>query len=218
MSTCARPSTWAKPASAARVGWWCGHRAPSGSSASWGRATTSAWCSRWLVRFLRRFARPIGREAPARRWPRHRRPDLPQNRRIRRPSVFAGLRQAAWGPLTAAGVRPFHLALAARRTAVRALSANHRSGNIGWHWDMRGLLDPQKADEARQETMTVIPIRARRAARPPRRPVEPPPALGKPAAASDPGDSGDDAEFYRLRARQNWAVLVLVIVLVLGGA
>ena len=101
---------------------------------------------------------------------------------------------------------------------MRALSANHRSGKIGWHWDMRGLLDPQKADEARQETMTVIPFRDRRAARPPRRPVEPPPALGKPAAASDPGDSGDDAEFYRLRARQNWAVLVLVIVLLLGGA
>ena len=66
--------------------------------------------------------------------------------------------------------------------------------------------------------MTVIPFRDRRVARPPRRPVEPPPALGKPAAASDPGDSEEEAEFYRLRARQNWAVLVLVIVLVLGGA
>jgi hypothetical protein len=63
--------------------------------------------------------------------------------------------------------------------------------------------------------MTVIPFRDRRAAR---RPVEPPPALGKPAASRDPGDGDDDAEFYRLRARQNWAVLVLVIVLVLGGA
>src|SRR5262245_25318136 len=101
---------------------------------------------------------------------------------------------------------------------MRALSANHRSGKIGSHRDMGGFAGSAKGRRGAPGTMTVIPFRDRRAARPPRRPVEPPPALGKPAAASDPGDSGDDAEFYRLRARQNWAVLVLVIVLVLGGA
>jgi len=79
-----------------------------------------------------------------------------------------------------------------------------------------GLAANEKGLRGAHGTMTVIPFRDRGAARPPRRPVEPPPALGKPA--SDPGEGGDDAEFYRLRARQNWAVLVLVIVLVLGGA
>jgi hypothetical protein len=66
--------------------------------------------------------------------------------------------------------------------------------------------------------MTVIPFRDRRAPRPPGRPVQPPPALGNPVPATHPGDGGEEADFYRMRARQNWAVLVLVIVLVLGGA
>ena len=64
--------------------------------------------------------------------------------------------------------------------------------------------------------MTVIPFRDRRARRLPGRPVEPPPALATPA--SRPGESEDDADFYRVRARQNWAVLALVVVLVLAGA
>jgi hypothetical protein len=64
--------------------------------------------------------------------------------------------------------------------------------------------------------MTVIPFRDRRPRRPSGRPIEPPPAF---AAASVPRTGGEeDAEFYRMRARQNWAVLALVIVLVLGGA
>jgi len=64
--------------------------------------------------------------------------------------------------------------------------------------------------------MTVIPFRDRRPRRPPGRPVEPPPAF---AAASVSRAAGEaDAEFYRIRARQNWAVLALVILLVVGGA
>jgi len=46
--------------------------------------------------------------------------------------------------------------------------------------------------------------------------VEPPPALGDASASLAPGEA--DAEFYRLRARQNWAVLALVVILVVGGA
>jgi hypothetical protein len=62
--------------------------------------------------------------------------------------------------------------------------------------------------------MTVIPFRDRRLRRPPGRPVEPPPALARaPVTAGE-----EDAEFYRIRARQNWAVLALVVILVLGGA
>jgi hypothetical protein len=69
--------------------------------------------------------------------------------------------------------------------------------------------------------MTVIPFKARpskhrRLSEPPRRPVEPPPALNT-QPPSRPADR-EDADFYRLRARQNWAVLALVVVLVLGGA
>jgi hypothetical protein len=64
--------------------------------------------------------------------------------------------------------------------------------------------------------MTVIPFRDRRPSRPPRRPVEPPPALKNRQAPPAAGE--EDAEFYRLRARQNWAVLALVVVLVVGGA
>jgi hypothetical protein len=64
--------------------------------------------------------------------------------------------------------------------------------------------------------MTVIPLRDRRPSRTPRRPVQPPPALKNrlPSVAS----REEDAEFYRLRARQNWAVLALIIALVVGGA
>ena len=64
--------------------------------------------------------------------------------------------------------------------------------------------------------MTVIPFRDRRLSRPPRRPVEPPPALknGLAPAAADK----EDAEFYRLRARQNWAAFALIVVLVVCGA
>jgi hypothetical protein len=62
--------------------------------------------------------------------------------------------------------------------------------------------------------MTVIPFRDQRRLRPPRRPVEPPPALKNgPAARCE-----DDTEFYRLRARQNWAVFALIVVLLVGGA
>lgn len=64
--------------------------------------------------------------------------------------------------------------------------------------------------------MTVIPFRDRRARRPPGPPVEPPPAFAATFLARTAGE--EDAEFYRIRARQNWAVLALVIVLVLGGA
>jgi len=64
--------------------------------------------------------------------------------------------------------------------------------------------------------MTVIPFRERRPRRAPGRPVEPPPALGDASASLAPGE--EDAEFYRLRARQNWAVLALVVILVVGGA
>jgi hypothetical protein len=69
--------------------------------------------------------------------------------------------------------------------------------------------------------MTVIPFkdrpsRHRRQPGPPRQPVEPPAALNAQPRLR-PGD-GEDADFYRLRARQNWAVLALVVVLVLGGA
>jgi len=66
--------------------------------------------------------------------------------------------------------------------------------------------------------MPVIPFPDRRALRGPRRPVVPPPALNDPHAATRPDSHVDDADFYRVRARQNWAVLALVIVLVLGGA
>ena len=62
--------------------------------------------------------------------------------------------------------------------------------------------------------MTVIPFRDRRLLRPPGRPVEPPPALGHTSVAA----SQEDDEFYRIRARQNWAVLALVVMLVVGGA
>ena len=69
--------------------------------------------------------------------------------------------------------------------------------------------------------MTVIPFKDRpskhrRRPGPPRRPVEPPAALNtqSPSRSHD----SEDADFYRLRARQNWAVLALVVVLVLGGA
>ena len=62
--------------------------------------------------------------------------------------------------------------------------------------------------------MTVIEFRDRRSRRPPGRPVEPPPALGHASVAA----GEEDAEFYRIRARQNWAVLALVVILVLGGA
>jgi len=61
--------------------------------------------------------------------------------------------------------------------------------------------------------MTVIPFRDRRL-RPPGQPVEPPPALGHASGAA----GEEDAEFYRIRARQNWAVLALVVVLVVAGA
>jgi hypothetical protein len=64
--------------------------------------------------------------------------------------------------------------------------------------------------------MTVIPFRDRRPRRPPGRPVEPPPAFGAASVSRAAGE--EDAEFYRIRARQNWAVLALVIVLVMGGA
>jgi hypothetical protein len=64
--------------------------------------------------------------------------------------------------------------------------------------------------------MTVIPFRDRRLSRPPRRPVEPPPALKHGPAPAQRCE--DDAEFYRLRARQNWAVFALIVVLVVGGA
>jgi hypothetical protein len=64
--------------------------------------------------------------------------------------------------------------------------------------------------------MTVIPFRDRRLSRPPRRPVEPPPALNTSQAPAAAGEH--DAEFYRLRARQNWAVFALIVVLVVSGA
>lgn len=48
--------------------------------------------------------------------------------------------------------------------------------------------------------------------------MEPPPALGAQRPASHAGPDAEDADFYRMRTRQNWAVLVLVIVLVVGGA
>jgi hypothetical protein len=63
--------------------------------------------------------------------------------------------------------------------------------------------------------MTVIEFRDRRSRRPPGRPVEPPPALGHASVSVAAGE--EDAEFYRIRARQNWAVLALVV-LVLAGA
>jgi hypothetical protein len=64
--------------------------------------------------------------------------------------------------------------------------------------------------------MTVIEFRDRRSRRPPGRPVEPPPALGHASVSVAAGE--EDAEFYRIRARQNWAVLALVVILVLAGA
>ena len=64
--------------------------------------------------------------------------------------------------------------------------------------------------------MTVIPLRDRRPLRPPRRPVEPPPALKNRLPLA--GSSEEDAEFYRVRARQNWAVHALIVALVVGGA
>jgi hypothetical protein len=64
--------------------------------------------------------------------------------------------------------------------------------------------------------MTVIPFRDRRLARPPGRPVEPPPALKNQQASAAAAE--EDAEFYRVRARQNWAVLALILALVVGGA
>ncbi|HJZ32131.1 MAG TPA: hypothetical protein VKF35_13540 [Hyphomicrobiaceae bacterium] len=66
--------------------------------------------------------------------------------------------------------------------------------------------------------MPVIPFPDRRSLRGPRRPVVPPPALNDPRAAKRQVPDADDADFYRIRARQNWAVLALVIVLVFGGA
>lgn len=62
--------------------------------------------------------------------------------------------------------------------------------------------------------MTVVPFRDRRPRRPPGRPVEPPPALGQASVAV----GEEDVEFYRIRARQNWAVLALVVILVVAGA
>jgi hypothetical protein len=64
--------------------------------------------------------------------------------------------------------------------------------------------------------MTVISFRDRRLSRPPRRPVNPPPALKNRLPSTAPSE--EDAEFYRLRARQNWAVLALIVALVVGGA
>jgi hypothetical protein len=64
--------------------------------------------------------------------------------------------------------------------------------------------------------MTVIPFRERRSRRPHGRPVEPPPVLGHASVSVAAGE--EDAEFYRIRARQNWAVLALVVILVVGGA
>ena len=72
------------------------------------------------------------------------------------------------------------------------------------------------AEKERRKNMTVIPFRDRRLARPPGRPVEPPPALKNQQASAAAAE--EDAEFYRVRARQNWAVLALIVALVVGGA
>ena len=66
--------------------------------------------------------------------------------------------------------------------------------------------------------MTVIPFRGRNLLRRSGRPVEPPHALGSAPTSSKTRQQTDDLDFYRLRARQNWAVLALVIGLVVGGA
>jgi hypothetical protein len=76
--------------------------------------------------------------------------------------------------------------------------------------------------------MTVISFRKRHlerlSARPCAGPVAPPPALGaqRPASKAGPdaedAEDAEDADFYRMRTRQNWAALALLIVLVVGGA
>jgi hypothetical protein len=62
--------------------------------------------------------------------------------------------------------------------------------------------------------MTVIPFQPRRLPSRPLRPVEPPAALTLPAHREE----SEGPEFYSLRARQNWAVLALVILLLAAGA
>lgn len=46
--------------------------------------------------------------------------------------------------------------------------------------------------------------------------MDPPSALKNRPPSAAPSE--EDAEFYRLRARQNWAVLALIVALVVGGA
>ena len=65
--------------------------------------------------------------------------------------------------------------------------------------------------------MTVVPFRDRRP-RPPPRAARRTAAGAWRLARSLLAAGEEDAEFYRIRARQNWAVLALVVILVVGGA